>query len=70
METSITELRFLKVSEVAEILNVSRAHVYNMIADGQMPFVRIGEAMRIRPEDLEDFVADNFNQTLSRLGLK
>ena len=56
METRILELRLLKAAEVAQILNVSKAHVYNLMATGQLPSVHIGVAKRIRPEDLGNFI--------------
>lgn len=67
---SILELRLLKAGEVARILNVSRAHVYNLIAGGALPCVRIGESRRVRPEDLEVYIEENLNNSWNRMGLK
>ena len=51
--------RLLTVDEVAEILHVSTAWVYDH-ADRKrpvIPSVRLGKAVRFRPEDIEAFIA-------------
>jgi excisionase family DNA binding protein len=50
--------RLLTVDEVAEILHVSTAWVYDH-ADRKrpvIPSVRLGKAVRFRPEDVEAFI--------------
>jgi len=49
--------RLLKVAEVAEHLDVSNATVYGLCERGELPYVWIVNSMRIRPRDLEAFVA-------------
>lgn len=44
--------RLLKVSAAATVLNVSRAHLYNLINCGILPVVRLGRSVRIDPDDL------------------
>jgi excisionase family DNA binding protein len=51
--------RLLKPTEVAEILNVSRAMAYRLLQMGHIRVVRIGAARRVRPKDLQDFIRDN-----------
>ena len=53
--------RLLKANEVAEILNVSRSHVYNLMNKGIIPTVYIANSLRVRPEDLEWFISSNIN---------
>jgi excisionase family DNA binding protein len=48
--------RLLRVAEVAEQLGVSTATVYGLCAAGDLPHVRIVDAIRIRPGDLAAFV--------------
>jgi excisionase family DNA binding protein len=48
--------RLYKVHEVAEILNVSRSQVYRLISLGQIPCIRIGQATRIHPNDLCEYI--------------
>jgi excisionase family DNA binding protein len=51
--------KLLKADEVASILDVSKSFVYQLIRTGQLRAVRIGTAVRVRPEDLDAFVAKN-----------
>lgn len=68
METNLAEFRFLKVSEVANILNVSKAHVYNLISCGELPSVRIGRSKRVRFQDLDSFIHANLRPLNSLRG--
>ena len=52
---------FFKATEIARMLNVSKAHVYNLIASGNLPSVQVGQLKRVRPEDLEIFIEQNLN---------
>jgi excisionase family DNA binding protein len=45
--------RLLTVREVAALFQVSEKTIRRMIATGQVPFVRIGRSIRIRPEIIE-----------------
>jgi len=46
----------LRASQVAEILNISRSKVFSLIQRGMIPSVRFGRTVRVRPEDLENFI--------------
>lgn len=51
----------LKVMEVADSLAVSESWVYNEIACGRLPVIKLRPgkgAVRIHPDDLEEFVRD------------
>ena len=48
--------KLLNGQEVAGILNVSKAFAYRMMASGQIPTIRMGRSVRVRPEDLEKFL--------------
>jgi excisionase family DNA binding protein len=50
------EVRLLNIREVAEILHVSRSLVYLLLKCGDIPTVRIGRMIRVRPEDLERYI--------------
>lgn len=52
---------FMKAEDVAQILNLSKAMVYRLVQRGELRCIRIGTAVRIRPSDLEAYVANNFN---------
>ena len=53
------EARLLKSDEVAEILQISRSMAYALMKRGDIPTVRIGTSVRVRPEDLEKYIKDN-----------
>lgn len=50
-------MNLLTVPEVAERLNVSRHTVYKL--KGAIGYVKVGGAVRFRPEDVEAYVAGN-----------
>jgi excisionase family DNA binding protein len=49
----------LTVAEVAELLRLSPRQVRRFIADGRLRVVRLGRAIRIRPQDVEALVASS-----------
>ncbi len=51
--------RLLKGKDVAQILNVSKAFAYRLMAERRIPTIRLGHAIRVRLEDLEDFVSES-----------
>ena len=51
-------VRLLRIEEIAERLSVSRSMAWKIIALGHLRSVRIGRAVRVRPQDLEDYLAD------------
>ena len=54
--------KLLKGTQVAEILNISRSAAYNLIQRGNLPSVRFGRSVRVRPTDLENFIEQNASQ--------
>lgn len=50
------ELRLITIAEAADRLDLSRSKLYLLIADGELPTVRIGRARRISLADLRAFV--------------
>lgn len=56
------EVRLLKSEEVADILQISRSMAYTIMKRGDLPTVRIGTSVRVRPEDLDKFIQDNVSQ--------
>ena len=47
----------MRVREVADRLGVSNATVYGLCERGELPYVWVVTSMRIRPDDLEEFIA-------------
>ena len=44
--------------KVAEILRVSRSFAYLLMKRGDLPTVRIGNAIRVKATDLENFIRE------------
>jgi excisionase family DNA binding protein len=57
--------RFLPVSEVAEILNVSVAQAYALVRRGDLPAIRVGGRgqWRVETRVLEDYIANAYRDT-------
>ncbi|UYN92924.1 MAG: helix-turn-helix domain-containing protein [Anaerolineales bacterium] len=53
----------LKASQVAKILNISRAFAYQLMQKGILPTVKILGARRVRPEDLNRFIQERVSQS-------
>lgn len=52
----------LRIEQVAERLSVSRSMAWKIIDCGQLRSVRIGRSVRVRPQDLVDYLADPARQ--------
>jgi excisionase family DNA binding protein len=58
MET--TEKEWLKVPEAAELLGLPKTRAYELIQQGELPAVRIGErSIRVNRAELERFLLEN-----------
>jgi len=53
---STTTFQLVTVTEAADALGLSRSKVYELLAAGELPSVRIGRTRRIAVADLERFV--------------
>lgn len=53
---SIREQRLLKATEVAKILNISRALAYRLMRTAEIPVIRFGRTVRVKSSDLEAFI--------------
>jgi excisionase family DNA binding protein len=50
--------RLLRVDDIADRLAISRSMAWKLVAYGQIRSVRIGRSVRIRPSDLDLYLAD------------
>ena len=50
------ERLLLRPAETAEILGVGKSKVYDLIAKGELPSVRIGKSVRVPVEKLREWV--------------
>jgi excisionase family DNA binding protein len=53
--------RLLKPMDVASLLGISRSFSYQLLQTGAIPCVRIGKALRVRPQDLETYIKQNIH---------
>jgi len=53
-----TRERLLRIEDIAEQLAVSRSMAWKLIAVGELRSIRIGRAVRVRPRDLEAYLAE------------
>jgi excisionase family DNA binding protein len=51
----------LKGEDVARLLNISRSFAYQLIQRREIPIVKLGRSVRVRPEDLEQFIKDSIS---------
>lgn len=49
--------KMLRVQDVAEILDVTTARVYELARLGLLPVIRLGRQIRVDPRVLDDFIA-------------
>ncbi len=44
---------YLKVPEVAGVLRIARSRAYELVADGEIPSIRIGRSVRVNRRELD-----------------
>lgn len=54
----------LRIPEVAETLGIGRTKIYEMIATGELPTVRVGRAVRISVTTLQKWVEEREQQNV------
>lgn len=48
--------QLLNPKNIAEKLNVAKSTVYALLRKGELPIIQIGKCIRVRPEDLENYI--------------
>lgn len=56
MRGDLSDVRFLTVAEVAELMRVSAMTVYRMVQNGELPAIRFGRSYRIPEAAVVDLV--------------
>ena len=59
------ESRFLLLSDVAALLNVSDSQVYHMVRSGELPAIKIGGRgqWRVERSRLEEYIQRKYDET-------
>lgn len=63
MAENFANAKFMTVTEVAEMMRVSRMTVYRMIHAGDLPAVRFGRSYRVPMEAVQTIVSDTDSAT-------
>ena len=50
---------YLKVPEVAEMLQIARSRAYELVGNGEIPSVRIGRSLRVSRKELERWLEEH-----------
>jgi len=60
-----TTPRFLRLADVAEVLNISATQVYALVRSGELPAIKIGGRgqWRVETSELEGYIARMYDQT-------
>jgi len=59
-----SDVKFLTIEDVADMLQVTRTTVYNLKKKG-LPFIKIGKNIRFSQEEVINWVMDNARQASS-----
>ena len=54
--STLGQVRFLTVAEVAEIMRVSRMTVYRLVHSGELPAVRVGRSFRVPEKAVHSYL--------------
>ena len=57
---------WLKVPEVAEVLRIARSRAYELVANGEIPAVRIGRSVRVSRKELNHWLEGQRYEDVSR----
>jgi excisionase family DNA binding protein len=55
----------LTAEQVAERLQISQSFAYTLMSRGEIPTVRMGRSVRVRPQDLEKYIESNIHNPTS-----
>jgi excisionase family DNA binding protein len=59
-EQNFADVHFLTVSEVAEVMRVSKMTVYRLVHSGELPAVRFGRSYRVPETAVQRFLRAAF----------
>ena len=53
----MTMQRLLTKKDVEDLLAMKERTINNLMANGELPYIKIGKSVRFDPKDVEEFVA-------------
>jgi excisionase family DNA binding protein len=60
MVSSLSEVKFLTVAEVAKLMRVSKMTVYRLVHSGELPAVQIGRSFRVPEQAVHEYLRAAF----------
>lgn len=55
-EGALSDVKFLTVAEVAEVMRVSKMTVYRLVHSGELAAVRVGRSFRVPERAVHDYL--------------
>ena len=59
--SSLSEVRFLTVQEVAQLMRVSKMTVYRLVHSGELASVRVGRSFRVPERAVHEYLRGAFD---------
>lgn len=59
----LSEVRFLTVTEVAELMRVSKMTVYRLVHSGDLTAVRVGRSFRVPEQAVHAYLREAFQES-------
>ena len=60
--SSLSEVRFLTVAEVASLMRVSKMTVYRLVHSGELGAVRVGRSFRVPEKAVHEYLRGAFTE--------
>ena len=68
MARDLSDVRFLTVAEVAEMMRVSKMTVYRLVHAGELPAIRFGRSFRVPESAVEAAIGTHLSDEGSAVG--
>ena len=62
-DARLSDVRFLTVAEVAELMRVSKMTVYRLVHSGELNAVRVGRSFRVPEHAVHTYLREAFQET-------
>ena len=62
-DARLSEVRFLTVAEVAELMRVSKMTVYRLVHSGELTAVRVGRSFRVPEHAVHTYLREAFQES-------
>ena len=58
--SSLVQVQFLTVAEVASMMRVSKMTVYRLVHSGELPAVRVGKSFRVPEKAVHEYLQNAY----------